>query len=272
MGNAPFDCFCEGASRRTELVVLLVCAHPDDETIGAGARLNRLDALHLAYTTDGAPGPTDFEGRPRAFTELARCRRDELDAALRVGSVLASTCTWIGFADQQTSHHLPLLTHRIHALITTVRPDLILTHPYEGGHPDHDAAAFAVAHACRLLSSAGQPVPLHAEFTSYHARNGEICTGRFLRDATDQRTIELDDAERARKSCMLACFESQRDMLRWFDTEHESFRPAPLYDFTQPPHDGRLFYDYFDWGITGQYWRTLASIAEHELLAEVAPC
>ena len=30
----------------------------------------------------------------------------------------------------------------------------------------------------------------------------------------------------------------------------ERFRPAPDYDFTQPPHEGRLFYENYDWGMT----------------------
>lgn len=49
---------------------------------------------------------------------------------------------------------------------------------------------------------------------------------------------------------------------RSFPIDVERFREAPEYDFTQPPHEGRLHYEYFDWGMTGDRWRSLASEAE----------
>jgi hypothetical protein len=44
-------------------------------------------------------------------------------------------------------------------------------------------------------------------------------------------------------------------MLSQFTTDVERFRTAPAYDFTVPPHDGRLHYENFDWGVTGHEWR-----------------
>lgn len=273
MDREAFDCFCDAASRRTDKAVLLVCAHPDDETVGAGARLGWLDVLHLAYTTDGALAARRRDGfRKRAQVELAALRRKEMDAALSCGGAVVSTCTWIGFGDQETSHHLTLLTRRIHALITTVRPDIIVTHAYEGGHPDHDATAFAVAYARKVMQHAGQTTPLHLEFTSYHAHKGEIRTGRFLEESGDERVLALGAPERDRKTRMLECYTSQREMLRWFSVERECFRPAPDYNFTVPPHPGRLFYENFNWGVTGAHWRELAAEALDQLQREVVRC
>jgi len=45
----------------------------------------------------------------------------------------------------------------------------------------------------------------------------------------------------------------------------ERFRAAPVYDFTQAPHPGKLFYENFDWGMTGERWRDLAAEALNEL-------
>ena len=49
--------------------------------------------------------------------------------------------------------------------------------------------------------------------------------------------------------------DTQRQMLSQFTTEVERFRPAPAYDFTSPPHDGKLHYETFDSGMTGHEWR-----------------
>ena len=44
------------AERRTvKARVMIVVAHPDDETIGMGAQLNRFDDALLVQVTDGAP-------------------------------------------------------------------------------------------------------------------------------------------------------------------------------------------------------------------------
>jgi hypothetical protein len=44
--------------------------------------------------------------------------------------------------------------------------------------------------------------------------------------------------------------------------EAEIVRQAPDYDFHHAPHSGRLFYEYFDWGIDSATWRDLAREAE----------
>ncbi len=95
--------------------------------------------------------------------------------------------------------------------------------------------------------------------TSYYAGpDGSLVTGSFLGDAAATTTIVLDEAEQVRKRAMLACFDTQRATLTPFDVMHEVFRPAPLYDFTVPPHPGTLYYEHHDWGMTGAQWRALA--------------
>ena len=107
--------------------------------------------------------------------------------------------------------------------------------------------------ACRLVS---EP-PEVWEFTSYHARAGDMVAGEFLNGATAPRAAAfgLSGADRARKEAMFACYPSQRDMLRKFPIGVERFRPAPRYDFTLPPHSGQLFYEQFEWGMTGERFR-----------------
>jgi N-acetylglucosamine malate deacetylase 2 len=51
-------------------------------------------------------------------------------------------------------------------LLEQHRPEVIVTHSYEGGHPDHDACAFAVHHALELTRA--QPVPVIVEASFYH--------------------------------------------------------------------------------------------------------
>jgi hypothetical protein len=60
---------------------------------------------------------------------------------------------------------------------------------------------------------------------------------------------------------MTDCFSTQRQVLTSFPIGTERFRLAPHYDFTAPPHDGRLFYENFPWGMTGERFRRLVGDA-----------
>jgi hypothetical protein len=58
-------------------------------------------------------------------------------------------------------------------------------------------------------------------------------------------------------------------VLQAFTVEVERFRAAPDYDFTQAPHSGALFYENFNWGMTGARWRELT---RHWLDARESAC
>ncbi|MET0395551.1 MAG: PIG-L family deacetylase [Longimicrobiaceae bacterium] len=276
---------------------LIVVAHPDDETIGAGGAMPHLPIRGIVLVTDGAPadrrwwGDSSFPSREA----YARTRREELACALAVAGLDARCVRAMGVQDLRASYHLPRLAKELARIVRALDPGVILTHPYEGGHPDHDAVAFAVYAASRLT---GQEPPSIVEFTSYHTgAEGEPVAGRFLplhaqpslpafavpgpvgpygdlgeavslpatgfAGAQGEIAFSLSPDDRARKRRMMQCFASQGEVLaRWFPvTGVERFRIAPTYDFTRPPHRGTLKYERLDWGITGADWRAHAAAA-----------
>jgi LmbE family N-acetylglucosaminyl deacetylase len=262
--------------------VLIVAAHPDDEVMGAGARLRRLRSAFLLHLTDGAPHD-GVDARAAGFDEpdsYARARRLEVMRALGLAGIGTHRVYNLGLPDQTASFHLAALARHVHDLLLSLHPEIVLTHSYEGGHPDHDAAAFAVHAACALLergqSAPGRvargnaarvasPVaPLVVEFPSYHAGPEGMVLARF-RDETGARVLALSPAERELKQRLVDCFVTQRRMLSQFPLDIECYRRAPEYDFTTPPHPGRLWYEWFNWGIGGERWREHAGAALAEL-------
>ncbi len=251
--------------------VLVVMAHPDDEVLAMGARLERLAASRMLTVTDGAPanGADALEHGFPSLEAYRDARRRELEAAFaHAGLTLEVLAPFPGVtpvADQTASLHLRELTRNVAAAIRAFAPTAVLTHPYEGGHPDHDACAFAVGTALYLLSSSGDspaclPVPIEAPF--YHAGpNGTMRTGEFLPFPGAPATVicQLSPAEQANKHARLACFASQAATLSQFSTARELYRFAPSYDFRKPPHTGKLLYEHFSWGMTGERFRTLAA-------------
>lgn len=294
-----FERFCAASDRAGPAPrVLVVAAHPDDEVIGAGVRLGCLGRVWCLHLTDGAPRD-GMDARAAGFDDIgayARARRRELLRALRLVGIRAAQAWVLGVADQTASFELMRVTRGVLGMLRWVRPEVVLTHPYEGGHPDHDAAAFAVQLACELVRGDvgagrvaerelagiglarggpvwGEPVggkpagrgsigggPLIVEFTSYHAGAEGLVTGRF-RGGGEVRMVELSAGERELKRRMVDCFVTQRRVLEQFSVDTESFRVAPRYDFTVPPHPGRLWYEHFDWGTTGADWRRRAAAA-----------
>ncbi len=262
--------------------LLVIFAHPDDEVLAAGGRLERFRESRLLCVTDGAP-ENGADSRAHGFATLQAyrdARRAELAAALRLGG-LPEGCaeplrldrsggTPAGVADQRAVFHLRALTTAVAREIELYRPEAVLTHPCEGGHPDHDSCAFAVHIAVRLVRGTPPPTILEAPF--YHAGANGMETGSFLGDGeassvdlTLRRVCELSPVERARKRERLDCFVTQRETLAQFGIEREQFRVAPLYDFCRPPHPGRLLYENFAWGATGEQFRALAASALGEV-------
>jgi hypothetical protein len=66
------------------------------------------------------------------------------------------------------------------------------------------------------------------------------------------------------KQVAFTVYRSQAKVLESFPTDIERFRVAPKYDFHSPPHRGPLFYERFDWGVSGAEWRELAVRASSE--------
>ena len=175
--------------RATEVVsrpaLLVVVAHPDDEILGAGIWLHRHVEYdrHILYLTDGSPRDMQ-DARAAGFAtrrSYAAARRRELRDALEMVSIPRRNCYRCDYPDKEAYLHLPALIERVDRLIEVLRPSVVLSHAYEGGHPDHDAAAFADCHGAQGHATQIGRSFRHLEFPLYHAgANGEMVANEFL--------------------------------------------------------------------------------------------
>jgi LmbE family N-acetylglucosaminyl deacetylase len=241
--------------------IVVFAPHPDDEVIGAFSFLSCRPAnSFVIFVTDGAPLRL---GPKRAALQSQRRKESECLAEL-----LALPRTHIvrfDLSDQEASYQLPLLTQRVQTLLCEIAPDVVIIPAYEGGHPDHDSTAFAVHRAAGLL---GTNAPDLVEMALYHSRDGSMATGEFLngRISKDALTVALSLRERRLKQRAYHIYSSQAEVLKYFPISCERFRAAPRYDFLSAPHPGKLFYENFDWNVSGTGWRRLAkqAISHHE--------
>jgi N-acetylglucosamine malate deacetylase 2 len=248
---------------------LVVVAHPDDESVGAGVQLARLQDVTVLHVTDGARRAEGYVERLgfSSADEYREFRRREVRDALALAGIPEDRQLCLGIPDGEAPFHLVELALSLAELFDEMSPEIVLTHPYEGGHTDHDAVAFAVQLACGVLRREGAEVPVILELTSYHFRDG----GRIVHDflphpgADLQRTVRLTPEAAELKERMYERFVTQRRCLEQFRTDLERFRPAPRYNFTAPPHDGTLDYELRSKRMSGAEWRNQAAKALERL-------
>ena len=264
--NSPAQLFRRLARNPPDrsLRLVILAAHPDDETLGASVVLARFPSSRIVYLTDGAPRDTHLwpPSMRGSREDYAEARRAEVAKVLAHVGISTEQVFWLGGIDQEAIFDIRTLAARLREFLRAWRLDLLITHPYEGGHPDHDSAALvARLTACSL----GREAPVILEMTSYHVRNGLCVTGEFLNaEPASEIALELSEDDRRRKRKMLDDYPSQRLVLKNFPIVTERMRIAPAYDFSHPPHPGKLWYECMGWAMTGARWREVAFAASEQ--------
>jgi LmbE family N-acetylglucosaminyl deacetylase len=244
--------------------VLFVGAHPDDETFALGGQLGLLRELEIMIVTDGAPRDMR-DAREAGFSDArqyAAARRAELTAALEEAGIPPSRLTMLGITDQQACRQLIQITRTIVTHIAGHNIGLLLTHAYEGGHPDHDAVALATHAARQLLPQTGVAQPPIVEMPYYRSSSSQAHLQEFAPGGgIAVHEIELSEEQFALKQRMIARHKSQFRLLGGFSSRVERFRLAPDYNFRRPPNDGELLYESWQLGVTGSEWLQHANTA-----------
>ena len=247
--------------------VAAVVAHPDDETIGLGGQLPRLDGITIVHVTDGAPrsGHDAADRGYASWRDYADARRGELIAAMSLAGVPPDALVPFGIPDQEATDRIAEIARRLAALFYERTIRHVLTHAFEGGHPDHDACAVAVHLACGILGARGLEPPSLIEMPYYTLGRNGWRVQRFGDVRSPETVIELRPREQRLKRAMLAAHSSQAAVLSLFPIDVERFRCSPPYDFTRLPNSGWLLYEHQNWGMTGARWLDAAGRALRDL-------
>jgi len=239
----------------------IIVAHPGDEVVAAGYLICKLDQVTVVHVSDGAPRQMNFwEGVGfKRRRDYADARRNECVRALAIARVPRERIIDFDYAALELPNQLTTLAKRIMDFLPRSSSEIVLTHAYDGGHPDHDATAFATHAAVQLLERNGLKPPVIFELGLYPASDGRTRVLDFLpgpgREIT---TVVLDRKASELKAQMFDCFSTPGGPLKACPATVERFRSALKYDFRQAPNSGAPYYENFDWAFTADDWQMLA--------------
>ncbi|MDO5501821.1 MAG: bifunctional PIG-L family deacetylase/class I SAM-dependent methyltransferase [Actinomycetia bacterium] len=192
-----------GAGCPTEHL-LVVVAHPDDETIAAGGLIHAAGRAGIRTTVIVA---TDGEGsHPDSPThlpaQLGARRRDEVRAAVRTLNRQAEL-RLLGLPDGGLASRVETISALLRGQPDDLRPGTLLVSTWSrDGHPDHDA----VGAACAALAAESGLRHLEAPIWAWEWNPESIPADRLIRHALDERAAET-------KAAALDCHRSQVEPL-----------------------------------------------------------
>lgn len=180
--------------------VVVLAAHPDDETLGVSGLLQRLHAggarIDLVVATDGEAAFPDLSAHDR--TELRRRRRRELQDSLAIQELSDVRVHWLGLPDSDLATHRTELAEQLVELVADA--ELCLA-PWPGDpHPDHRTVG---------------EVALRVAPITTHRWTYPIWAWHWLRPQDEQLprctafAHRLDATQRERKAAGIAAFTSQ---------------------------------------------------------------
>jgi LmbE family N-acetylglucosaminyl deacetylase len=253
--------------------IAIVAAHQDDESIAFGSLIKRISKCLIVHVTDGAPdNPKEWKGADTR-DQYAHIRDRELDIALDRAGHIGERVS-LGLVDQGAALRLAENARRLAELFEKRGIRIVMTHAYEGGHPDHDSAAFIVHAAKELMKKRGLELSI-IEAPLYRMVGQELVSQNFTSNG-DSKIFEIDltKDEMLSKSMLFDAHRSQtgtfnqllrnRPESRVMSTEKEWVREAPKYDFSELPNDGNLSYIFANSGLK-EKWRTLTTQALRDL-------
>ncbi len=214
---------------------VLLVAHPDDESIGAGILLQRLRPAYVVFCANGPSWwPPDWliYGFPHKRAQL---RKQEAHHAIGITGK-NHNIRFLGYPDGWLVTHLDDAYRSLTPLLRTWQPEQVVTHAFEGGHDDHDACSFLACQLSKVFGFQVWEMPLYYR----DAATGAVIRQSFTTDDPGSEIVTpISGHELAVKRAMLSAHKSQQKIIGPFDPGIEKFRRQVLHDYSRRPKSAR---------------------------------
>ncbi len=219
--------FARSGSRRAGARLLVIAAHPDDESLGAGGLIASAAAggaaVHVIVATNGDASHPHSPTHTAA--QLVEIRGREVRAAVAQLAPSAGV-TLLDLPDGRLSQHEPELGD---AIATHLTDETLLVTPWRADrHPDHEACARAGADAISRVT----PTVRHWEYPIW-LWHWAVPDGPDV-PWPSMAFLELDPAAQRAKAHAVACHLSQHEPLSDQPGDEAILPPRLLEHFTRP--------------------------------------
>jgi LmbE family N-acetylglucosaminyl deacetylase len=223
--------------------VLVLVAHPDDETIACSGLLQRATKALVVFAVDGAPPHYGFEKKFGSLQKYSAIRFQEVERVLafipHCSSRRLARPDGASFVDQHLFQDLPAAFTCLLQFTRAFSPDFIVSHAFEGGHIDHDACHVLAQHAAHALGVRCLEFPLY-----WRTKDAKDVFQQFRQSNKYEFTLQLSCQELLIKQRMLAEYQSQANLTSVFRADLERFRPVlneplPCTAWTRYPFENR---------------------------------
>jgi LmbE family N-acetylglucosaminyl deacetylase len=205
--------------------LVVVAAHPDDESLGAGGLISTATRLgvrvQIVCATDGEGSHPDSP--TRTPVDLAAQRVEEGVAAARILGVDA--VDRVGLPDGGVAGHQDALTRRLVEVVGDGREAVLVAPWRRDGHPDHEAAGRAAAVAARRTGADLWEYPVWF----WHWGLPDDAPWSSL------RRFELDEEATQGKRAAIRAHRSQVEQLSDLEGDETLLQPALLAHFVDGP-------------------------------------
>ncbi len=222
--------------------ILVLIPHPDDEVVGCAAAIARARAngarVYALYLGHGCLAKdTLWPWQRKNHARMVETRMTEAAAVAEfLGLTVVGTNTQRAAREIWTQ--LDAVRAEVQAAIQACAPDRVWVPAYEGGNPDHDGL--------NAIGTTFDDVPVF-EYAEYNLNGGHTNSNTFISPRATDAVLNLNESERQMKRAALDMYRSEKGNLGAIDTAQEALRLLVPYDYAQRPHEGKLWYERFQW-------------------------
>lgn len=227
----------------------IVAPHPDDEAVGAAVLMRRLRdegvPVTLVFVTTGVPEASQIDA---SLSEAAGGVEDykvtrAAEAARAAVLYRAQDVVRLSWPSRSILANMIAVDTVLDGLLADRGKGVVLSPPFEGGHPDHDALN-CICSAVALR----QDLPFW-EYVGYHWRDASLHCQAFFPPTMTDCWLDLSEEEVSLKRTALDLYASQKvHALKHMRADIEGFRRPANHTHTLPAE--QAYYEVWGSGIS----------------------
>lgn len=224
---------------------LILAPHPDDEVVGTCILIKRGvqfgHEFYIFFLTNGCISKNELWYYQKSKHNQRLNRR--LNEMKKTTELLKIERYFLQNIPSRTlRNNINETIKKISEIIKTYKITTLLAPAYEGGHQDHDVANFIASRFRNCINV--------LEFSEYNYFNKTKRSNKFIEEFGNEKKILLNENEIKFKKMALNIYQSEKKNLTYIKVKEECYRNLVAYNYNIKPHEGKLFYqrfNFFSW-------------------------